>query len=114
MKFIYAAALGAILVIAGCTKEETQSASSPETPSAVTVTPATHEPAIGSQEWMKTVDEKLGISSDGHGPDFGSDEWNRAVESKIHTADAEGNGPKIGTEEWKRSVDFKLKNKDKK
>lgn len=42
------------------------------------------DPNVGSEEWARALQWKLGIvDADGHGPDLGSAEWRAAVEEKI-------------------------------
>jgi hypothetical protein len=46
--------------------------------------------------------------AEGHGPDIGSDEWARALQQKLGIVDAEGHGPDIGSAEWRNAVEKKI------
>ena len=42
-----------------------------------------HGPDIGSYEWARALDQRLGVSKDGRGPVLKSSAWRRAVESRL-------------------------------
>ena len=44
----------------------------------------------------------------GHGPDVGSEEWARALQWKLGIVDADGHGPDLGSAEWRAAVEEKI------
>lgn len=59
--------------------------------------------------WSVWVEARYPVSdADGHGPDIGSDEWARALQQKLGIVDGQGHGPDIGSDEWRNAVEEKL------
>jgi hypothetical protein len=59
--------------------------------------------------WSLWVEARYPVSDeDGHGPDIGSDEWARALQWKLGIVDGEGHGPDIGSGEWRAAVEEKI------
>jgi hypothetical protein len=59
--------------------------------------------------WSVWVEARSPVSdADGHRPDIGSDEWARALQQKLGVVDAQGHGPDIGSAEWRNAVEEKI------
>lgn len=56
--------------------------------------------------WSVWVEARYPVGdAEGHGPDIGSDEWARALQQKLGIVD----GPDLGSEEWRAAVELKLR-----
>jgi len=65
--------------------------------------PSTTEPVLGSQAWREAVDFRTGLR-DGGGPAIGTDDWLRAVSRRLGVSDDQGHGPSPGSGEWLYAV----------
>ncbi len=59
--------------------------------------------------WSAWVEARYPVSdAEGHGPDIGSDEWARALQWKLGIVDEQGHGPDLGSAEWRAAVEQKI------